>query len=192
MIYFSMYFILLLVLFFCIFVILVKNPVVSVLFLIMVFFCSVLILIFLKAEFLGLLMLIVYVGAISILFLFVIMMLNLRIVELLDIFLHYFPIGSIIGFVFFVEVFFFFKSNFSIDSFYQYEFILDYVDFVWIQSNLLLLGVVLFNYNIFFIFFSGILLFISMIGSIMLTLEFSLLNEFVFEKSFLMKNYISF
>jgi NADH-quinone oxidoreductase subunit J len=192
MIYFSMYFILLLVLFFCIFVILVKNPVVSVLFLIMVFFCSVLILIFLKAEFLGLLMLIVYVGAISILFLFVIMMLNLRIVELLDIFLHYFPIGGIIGFVFFVEIFFFFKSNFSIDSFYQYEFILDYVDFVWIQSNLLLLGVVLFNYNIFFIFFSGILLFISMIGSIMLTLEFSLLNEFVFEKSFLMKNYISF
>lgn len=73
-------------------VILSKNPVQSVLFLVLVFFFSSLLLLLLGAEFLSILLVIIYVGAISILFLFVVMMLNLKVVELHSTFYHYFPI----------------------------------------------------------------------------------------------------
>ena len=63
-------------------VIFAKNPIYSVLFLVLVFFNSVAILILMNAEFLGMIFMIVYVGAIAILFLFVVMMLNLKTNEL--------------------------------------------------------------------------------------------------------------
>ena len=61
-----------------IFLIVSKNPVYSVLFLILSFFSAASILILFKVDFLGLLLIVVYVGAIAVLFLFVVMMLNLK------------------------------------------------------------------------------------------------------------------
>jgi len=56
-------------------------------------------------EFLAIMFLIIYVGAIGILFLFVVMMLNVKVTELNDSFIRYLPIGAIIGFIFLFEVF---------------------------------------------------------------------------------------
>jgi NADH-ubiquinone oxidoreductase chain 6 len=84
-----------------------KNPVISVLFLISVFINVAGYLVLMGVAYLGLVYIIVYVGAIAILFLFVIMMLNLRLVELLDTGKAYtqnLPLGTILGALFFFEL----------------------------------------------------------------------------------------
>ena len=73
-----------------------RNPVHSVLFLILVFCNAAGLLILLEAEFLALLFIVVYVGAIAVLFLFVVMMLNVKISEVQDEVLQYLPIGGLI------------------------------------------------------------------------------------------------
>lgn len=88
-------------------VITAKNPVISVLFLIAVFLNVAGYLVLLGVAYLGLVYLIVYVGAIAILFLFVIMMLNLRLVELVDTGQEYtksLPMGAFLGSLFFFEL----------------------------------------------------------------------------------------
>lgn len=88
-------------------VITAKNPVISVLFLIAVFVNVACYLVLLGVAYLGLVYLIVYVGAIAILFLFVIMMLNLRLVELVDTGQEYtqnLPMGAFLGSLFFFEL----------------------------------------------------------------------------------------
>lgn len=84
-----------------------KNPVISVLFLISVFINAAGYLVLLGVGFIGISYLIVYVGAIAILFLFVVMMLNLRIVELVSVGREYtknLPLGAIVGSLFFFEI----------------------------------------------------------------------------------------
>lgn len=88
-------------------VITAKNPVISVLFLISVFINVAGYLVLMGVAYLGLVYIIVYVGAIAILFLFVVMMLNLRLVELLDTGKAYtqnLPLGTILGSLFFFEL----------------------------------------------------------------------------------------
>jgi len=92
------YIILLCVLFSGINVLFVRNPVQSLLWLIFSFLLMILEFIILGAEFVALLFLMIYIGAIAVLFLFVIMMLNIKIIELSLLYLKYLPIG---GFVFF-------------------------------------------------------------------------------------------
>lgn len=95
-------------------VITAKNPVISVLFLISVFINIAGYLVLLGVAYLGLAYLIIYVGAIAILFLFVIMMLNLRLVELIDTGQEYtqnLPLGAIIGSLFFFELLSILPSN---------------------------------------------------------------------------------
>jgi len=82
-----------------------KNPIHSVLFLILVFCNSAGLLMLLGVEFLGIIFIIVYVGAIAILFLFVVMMLNIKLVELNENTLRYLPIGSLIGLIFLFQMF---------------------------------------------------------------------------------------
>ena len=85
------------------FVILAQNPIHSVLFLVLVFFNSCALLLLLKVEFLAMLFLIVYVGAIAVLFLFVIMMLNITEEAIYNSF-SYLPIGFFLSTIFFLEV----------------------------------------------------------------------------------------
>jgi NADH-ubiquinone oxidoreductase chain 6 len=95
-------------------VITAKNPVISVLFLISVFINVAGYLVLLGVAYLGLAYLIIYVGAIAILFLFVIMMLNLRLVELIDTGQEYtqnLPLGAIIGSLFFFELLSILQTN---------------------------------------------------------------------------------
>ena len=81
-----------------------RNPVFSVLFLVLVFCNAAGLLLLLETDFLAMLFLIVYVGAIAVLFLFVVMMLNVRITTLKESVLRYLPIGGLILFIFFFEV----------------------------------------------------------------------------------------
>ena len=82
-----------------------KNTVHSVFFLILDFISISCLFIIIGAEFLGMIMLIVYVGAVAVLFLFVVMMLNIKIIELNKELVHYFPIGSLVGFIFLFNIF---------------------------------------------------------------------------------------
>jgi NADH-quinone oxidoreductase subunit J len=85
-------------------IIYLKDAVISVLFLINVFLVTSLLFLIIGAEFLSILLVIVYVGAVSVLFLFVIMLLNLRIVEIYNTFINYLPLGLFIGIFFFFRV----------------------------------------------------------------------------------------
>jgi NADH-quinone oxidoreductase subunit J len=81
-----------------------RNPVHSVLFLILAFFNAAALFILLGAEFLALILVIVYVGAVAVLFLFVVMMLDINFVELRRGFLQYLPIGFTIGAILAIEL----------------------------------------------------------------------------------------
>ena len=163
-------------------------------FLILCFIFSSIIFLFFGAEFIALLLLVIYVGAISILFLFVIMMLNLRIVELYNTFLNYLPVGAFFGFFLFVEVFYFlsmefFSSsinydyqsfNFMWNTFTNLNFLndsgnnlgYDWVSQLYYKSNVGYIGYVLYNYYGHLVVLAALSLLISMIGSIVLTVNF--------------------
>jgi NADH-quinone oxidoreductase subunit J len=81
-----------------------RNPVHSVLFLILAFFSSAGLFILLGAEFLGLILVVVYVGAVAVLFLFVVMMLDIDFVELRQGFLQYMPVGALIGVILLAQI----------------------------------------------------------------------------------------
>ncbi|MEH6402478.1 MAG: NADH-quinone oxidoreductase subunit J [Sneathiella sp.] len=81
-----------------------KNPVHSVLFLILAFFNSAALFVLLGAEFLAMILIVVYVGAVAVLFLFVVMMLDINFAELRQGFLQYLPIGALIGIILMIEL----------------------------------------------------------------------------------------
>ena len=83
-----------------------KNPVHSVLFLILAFVNAAGLFILLEAEFLAMILVVVYVGAVAVLFLFVVMMLDVDFVELRQGFLKYLPVGALIGLIVAVELVF--------------------------------------------------------------------------------------
>src|SRR4030088_2696567 len=74
-----------------------RNPVHSVLFLILTFFNASGLFLLLGAEFLAMILVVVYVGAVAVLFLFVVMMLDVNFAELRQGFLQYLPIGALVG-----------------------------------------------------------------------------------------------
>lgn len=134
-------------------------------------FITSLIFILLGAEFLGLLLIIVYVGAISVLFLFVVMMLNSRFLELYNNFFMYFSVLFFFCFIFIFELLFFFLYDVNI---YSYYFIENNLYNIWIYSynwviDIKLIGQLLFNYYYLFLIISGFILLIAMIGSVVLT-----------------------
>lgn len=85
-------------------VISLKNPVHSVLFLILAFFNSAGLFVLLGAEFLAMILVVVYVGAVAVLFMFVVMMLDINFVEMRQGFLQYLPIGGLIGLILLAEL----------------------------------------------------------------------------------------
>ena len=85
-------------------VITVRNPVYAVLFLVLAFFTSAAIWILLEAEFLAVALVLVYVGAVMVLFLFVVMMLDINLAPLREGFIKYLPVGALVAAVMFVEM----------------------------------------------------------------------------------------
>src|SRR6266513_2970407 len=85
-------------------VIAARNPVHSVLFLILAFFNAAALFVLLGAEFLAMILVIIYVGAVAVLFMFVVMMLDIDFSELRQGFLQYLPVGALIGLVLMSEL----------------------------------------------------------------------------------------
>ena len=85
-------------------VITARNPVHSVLFLILAFFNSAALFLLMGAEFVAFILIIVYVGAVAVLFLFVVMMLDIDFARLREGFLNYLPIGALVGLILLIEL----------------------------------------------------------------------------------------
>lgn len=159
-------------------VIFAQNPVHSILFLILTFCNSSFIMFLIGAEFLGLIFIMVYVGAIAVLFLFVIMMLDIRRRSkekslFWDIFLT-----VIVGLIFFIEMFFMIESTYvSMDAFTENALNnLGYVDLYYslkfkVLGGLKILGLLLYTHYSYYFFISGLVLLVAMIGAIILTLN---------------------
>ena len=146
-----------------------KNPVHSVLFLILAFLNAAGIFVILHAEFLAMILIIVYVGAVAVLFLFVVMMLDIKTTIEKSNILQYLPIGLFIGIVFIAELVIVLintkleLSNMQILSNPLNKFVE--------LSNTKAIGSVLYTDYILHFQLAGVILLIAMIGSIVLTLR---------------------
>ncbi len=146
-------------------VILARNPVHSVLFLILAFVCAAALFILMGAEFLGMMLIVVYVGAVAVLFLFVVMLLDVDFTQMKQGFVQYALIGGLIALVVGAEIW--------------------YVMSGWVRSttpataatpispvaNTTALGRVIYTQYAYFFEAAGLILLTAMIGAIVLTLR---------------------
>ena len=148
-------------------VIAARNPVHSVLFLILAFVNAAGLFVLVGAEFLAMILIVVYVGAVAVLFLFVVMMLDVDFTELRHGFLNYLPVGGLVGLVLLIELIF--------------------VVVTWViapdvpkmiaapiasdVSNTQALGLVLYTRYVYFFEAAGMILLVAMIGAIVMTLQ---------------------
>jgi NADH-quinone oxidoreductase subunit J len=144
-----------------------RNPVHSVLFLILAFFNAAGLFVLLGAEFLAMILIIVYVGAVAVLFLFVVMMLDIDFVELRQGFVKYLPVGALIGIVLLVELFIVVGGWVSLPETKAAatEPVREGI------SNTAMLGRLLYTKYIYLFQAAGVILFVAMIGAIVLTLR---------------------
>lgn len=144
-----------------------RNPVHSVLFLILAFVNAAGLFLLLGAEFLAMILIVVYVGAVAVLFLFVIMMLDVDFAELKQGFLQYLPVGVLIGGVVLVELVLVVGSW----TFAPVEARVTDAPAVAGVSNTVALGRVIYTQYMLFFQAAGLILMTAMIGSIVLTLQ---------------------
>ncbi|MCC4245544.1 NADH-quinone oxidoreductase subunit J [Stappia indica] len=146
-----------------------RNPVHSVLFLILAFFNAAGLFILLGAEFLAMLLVVVYVGAVMVLFLFVVMMLDVDFVEMRQGFLQYMPVGGLIGMILLVELLFVLGAwvispEIAANTAAPAPLPSD-------MSNIRALGELVYTRYILFFQTAGLVLLVAMIGAIVLTLR---------------------
>jgi NADH-quinone oxidoreductase subunit J len=147
-------------------VVLMKNPVHSVLFLILTFFSAAGLMVLLGAEFLALLLIVVYVGAVAVLFLFVVMMLDVDFASLRKGFANYLPIGALVGVVVSVELF---MALYALASHGAVGANMDPVQQG--PDNIKAIGRVLYTDYAYLFQGAGLVLLVAMIGAIVLTLR---------------------
>ncbi len=157
-----------------------RNPVYSVLFLILVFFNAAALLLLLGLDFFAIVFLVVYVGAIAVLFLFVVMMLNVKLAEINEKRLRYLPIGGLLAFLFLLEIFLIVDNDLipllgdvtvlmhqdaCPSPFMQYSQIVE------TYSNIEAIGLLIYTYYFLFFLLASIILLVAMIGAIVLTMH---------------------
>jgi NADH-quinone oxidoreductase subunit J len=150
-------------------VIAARNPVHSVLFLILTFFNAAGLFLLTGAEFLAMILLVVYVGAVAVLFLFVVMMLDVDFAELKNGALEYAPVGALVGIILAAELIIVlggtvFAPKIGIASAQPIPDIGD-------RSNTAALGDVLYTDYVLYFQIAGMVLLVAMIGAIVLTLR---------------------
>ncbi|MGC6473077.1 MAG: NADH-quinone oxidoreductase subunit J [Candidatus Puniceispirillaceae bacterium] len=139
-----------------------RNPVHSVLFLILAFFNAAGLFILLNAEFLAMLLVVVYVGAVAVLFLFVVMMLDINYSELREGFQKYRSLGLFIAAVLLVELF---------ATFFEYTGNVKTLPSPGAVHNTKALGQVIYTDYIYLFQLAGLILLVAMVGAITLTLR---------------------
>tara|TARA_A100001037_G_C15076417_1_gene601970 strand:- start:686 stop:1300 length:615 start_codon:yes stop_codon:yes gene_type:complete len=146
-----------------------RNPVHSVLFLILAFFNSAGLFVLIGAEFLAMILVVVYVGAVAVLFLFVVMMLDINFAELREGFLQYLPVGALIGLILAAELILIFGSwSIAPDAGQTLTAPALPPDQV---TNTHALGQIIYTDYVYLFQASGIVLLIAMVGAIVLTLR---------------------
>ncbi len=143
-----------------------RNPVHSVLFLILAFFNAAGLFMLLGAEFLAMILVIVYVGAVAVLFLFVVMMLDVDFVELRQGFLTYLPIGALVGVVLLAELLIVLGGWVFAPGMATAP-----VSPIGGLSNTAAIGNLLYTRYAFYFQASGMVLLVAMVGAIVLTLR---------------------
>ena len=146
-----------------------RNPVHSVLFLILAFFNAAGLFVLMGAEFLAMILVIVYVGAVAVLFLFVVMMLNIDFVELRQGFVKYLPIGGLIGAVLLIELLLVVGGMVVLPE--GKAAIAEPIARQAGATNTEMLGRLIYTKYIYLFQAAGLILFVSMIGAIVLTLR---------------------
>ncbi|NQV58151.1 MAG: NADH-quinone oxidoreductase subunit J [Alphaproteobacteria bacterium] len=146
-----------------------RNPVHSVLFLILTFFTTAGLFVLIGAEFLAMVLVVVYVGAVAVLFMFVVMMLDINFVEMREGFLQYMPVGVLVGIILLVELLMVLgTATMSPDVLAAgTEPIPDLLQ----RQNTAALGDVIYTKYIYLFQAAGMILLIAMIGAIVLTLR---------------------
>ena len=150
-------------------VIAARNPVHSVLFLIVTFVNAAGLFLLMGAEFLAMLLIVVYVGAVAVLFLFVVMMLDVDFAQLREGFLQYLAIGALIGAIFLMELVLV-VGAWAIDP----NFVRAPTAAVSVGeplTNTEAIGRVLYTQYFYFFQAAGLILLVAMIGAIVLTLR---------------------
>jgi NADH-quinone oxidoreductase subunit J len=146
-----------------------RNPVHSVLFLILAFANAAGLFILLGAEFLAMILIIVYVGAVLVLFLFVVMMLDVDFAQLRQGFLQYLPIGAFLGIVLLIELVLVVGTWVIGPDVHQA--IATPTPPMARMVNTEALGQVLYTRYVYFFQAAGVVLLVAMIGAIVLTLQ---------------------
>jgi NADH-quinone oxidoreductase subunit J len=146
-----------------------RNPVHSVLFLILTFFTTAGLFVLIGAEFLAMILVVVYVGAVAVLFMFVVMMLDINFVELREGFLQYLPVGVLVGIILLVELLMVLGTATMTPEVMAAgtEPIPDLAQ----RQNTAALGDVIYTKYIYLFQTAGMILLIAMIGAIVLTLR---------------------
>lgn len=146
------------------FVIAARNPVHSVLWLILAFFSSAGLMVLIGAEFLAMLLIVVYVGAVAVLFLFVVMMLDVDFVELKQGSLGYWPFALLIGVILVAELALVWAASGSLnfDGFDPSP---------GAETNAEAIGAVMYTEYLLLFQLAGVILLVAMIGAIVLTLR---------------------
>ncbi|MBK6413193.1 NADH-quinone oxidoreductase subunit J [Sphingopyxis sp.] len=146
-------------------VILARNPVHSVMWLILAFFNAAGLMLLAGAEFIAMLLVIVYVGAVAVLFLFVVMMLNIDFAELRAGFVRYLPLGALVAIILAVELI----VAGAAWSAGKVDLAARAAPAVTDRSNIQQIGELLYTRYIFLFEAAGIVLLVAMIGAIVLT-----------------------
>ena len=148
-----------------------KNPVHSVLFLILAFFNSSALFILLGAEFLAMILIIVYVGAVAVLFLFVVMMLDINFTKIREGILQYLPISGLVALILLIELLFvgttWFYSSDSIEIIAKPFSEFAYSGLTNTQAN----GHVLYTDYLYLFQIAAMILLVAMVGAILLTMR---------------------
>jgi NADH-quinone oxidoreductase subunit J len=146
-----------------------RNPVHSVLFLILAFFNAAGLFVLMGAEFLAMILVIVYVGAVAVLFLFVVMMLDIDFVELRQGFVKYLPVGGLIGIVLLIELFVVVGGWVALPE--THAAISEPIARQGNLTNTEMLGRLLYTKYVYLFQAAGVILFVAMVGAIVLTLR---------------------
>jgi NADH-quinone oxidoreductase subunit J len=155
-------------------VVAVQNSIYSVLFLVCCFISAASLLFILECEFIALLFIIIYVGAIAVLFLFVVMMLDIKTVNLTKNTIKYFPFGSFISIIFLFEILAIILKHFKSNP-YQEKFLVNFYP-NWYEkldslTEIEAIGQVLYTHYVLQFLIAGYILFLAVVGSIVLTIN---------------------
>ena len=157
-------------------VVLINNSVYAVLFTIVSFVSAVCLLLLLESEFMALIFIVIYIGAIAVLFLFVVMMLNVKLTNSTKDVVKYFPISNFIGFFILMAisscVMKMFPNNSYINSFLTNTYV-NWLDKTDSLIDIQLLGQMSYTHYVLQFLIAGFILLIAILGASTLTLNYS-------------------